>query len=178
MQRGFACFGGVARACNHGFALHHRREDCQLVALRIVRQQRKHRRTLHDFHKGKIQFVQLADEVFVACHGVVKRDTCVGVQRADFDADAFAADGCNQRVHHVQRKTGFVGEAAAVFVLAQVGGIGEELLRQVAVGGVQLYAVKACGNGVFRGLGVVSDDLADFGGVQLARGFVVFRLAR
>jgi hypothetical protein len=39
-------------------------------------------------------------------------------------------------VHHVQREAGFVGEAAAVFVLAQVGGVGEELLRQVAVGGV------------------------------------------
>ena len=62
--------------------------------------------------------------------------------------------------------------------MAQVGGVGQKLLRQIAVGGVQLYAVEACGDGVFGGLGVIGDDLADFGGGQLARGFVVFRPLR
>ena len=62
--------------------------------------------------------------------------------------------------------------------MAQVGGVGQKLLRQIAVGGVQLYAVKACGDGVFGGLGVVGDDLADFGGGEFARGLKIFCVLR
>lgn len=43
---------------------------------------------------------------------------------------------------------------------------------------MQLYAVEACGDGVFRGLGVVGDDLADFVGGKFARGFKIFRALR
>ena len=50
-----------------------------------------------------------------------------------------------------------------------VGAVPQELVQQVTVGGMDFYAIKARGFGVFRGQGIVINDAGDFIGFQCAR---------
>ena len=66
-------------------------EYLDLIALRIMRQQREHGAAFHQFHKSKIKLVQLVDQISVSCQGIIERNARVRVQRTDFDADFAAA---------------------------------------------------------------------------------------
>ena len=91
----------------------------------------------------------------------------------EFDAEEeaggggeFGADGLGD----LKDQAGAVGEAAAVAVGAFVGGLGEELGEEVAVGAVQFDAVVAGFVEEFGGVGEAGDDVVDFfegGGVGL-----------
>ena len=85
------------------------------------------------------------------------------MQRADFNADFVATNGGDNGLHRFQGKARLVFDAAAVFVVALVAGIGEELLRQVAIGGVEFDAIESGFDGIFCRLGVIGNDLPDFG---------------
>ena len=98
----------------------------------------------------------------VGGHRIVERDAGIRMQRADLDAHPVTADGIDDRAHSFQREAGFVGNAAAVLVRALVGGIRQELLGQVAIGGMKLHAVEAGAHGVAGGSAVVGNRLADF----------------
>jgi hypothetical protein len=63
--------------------------------------------------------------------------------RRQADADAVAADGSNRPARDLERQTDAAVDAAAVPVGAQVDDRVEELLDEVAVGGVQLDTVEA-----------------------------------
>ena len=70
------------------------------------------------------------------------------------------------------------GDAAAIFIRAAVGGISQKLLRQIAIGGMQLHAVKSGGHGILGRLGVVGNDLANFRQRQFARRFIFLHALR
>jgi hypothetical protein len=69
-------------------------------------------------------------------------------------------------------------DAAAVLVVAVVGGVADELLEQVVVGGVDLDAVEAGGLGVLGGTTVVLDDHGDLVGGQGPRLHMVLHAVR
>ena len=94
------------------------------------------------------------------------------MQRADFNADFVATNGGNNGLHRFQGKARLVFDAAAVFVVALVAGIGEELLRQVAIGGVEFDAIESGFDGIFCRSGVIGNDLPDFGAREFTRGQV------
>lgn len=98
----------------------------------------------------------------VGGHRIVERDAGIRMQRADLDAHPVTADGIDDRAHSFQREAGLAGNAAAVLVRALVGGIRQELLGQVAIGGMKLHAVEAGAHGVAGGSAVVGNRLADF----------------
>jgi hypothetical protein len=81
--------------------------------------------------------------------------------RRQADAGAAAADGLGHGRHHFQQQAGAVLDAAAVVVGAVVGAGLEELVDQVAVGGVDLDAVEAGADGVLRGVAVGLHDARD-----------------
>lgn len=60
LQLGFAAFTSVSRAC-HKCMWNEFAEYLDLIALRIMRQQREHGAAFHQFHKSKIKLVQLVD---------------------------------------------------------------------------------------------------------------------
>ena len=60
LQLGFAAFAGISRAC-HKCMRNEFAEYLNLIALRIMRQQREHGAAFHQFHKRKIKLVQLVD---------------------------------------------------------------------------------------------------------------------
>ena len=109
---------------------------------------------------------------------IIKGNAGIGMQRADFNADFVAANGGNNGLHRFQGKARLVFDAATVFVVALVAGIGEELLRQIAIGGVEFDAIESGFNGIFCRLGVIGNDLPDFGAREFSRGFVIFRPLR
>jgi hypothetical protein len=63
--------------------------------------------------------------------------------------DAVRAPHFNQPLHHFAQQAHAVFRAAAVIVVAQVGRIAQELVDQVAIGGMELHAVEP-------GLGVLA----------------------
>ena len=72
------------------------------------------------------------------------------------------ADGADD----FEREAGAVGERAAVLVGAVVGERREELVGEVAVGGVDFGEQKAGGGGAFGGGGEVGEDLVHAGAVD------------
>ncbi len=70
----------------------------------------------------------------------------------------FGADG----LRDFEDDAGAVGEAAAVFVSAFVGGVGEKLGQEVAVGAVEFDAVVAGFVKEFGRVGEASDEIVDF----------------
>ena len=51
-------------------------------------------------------------------------------------------------------------------------------MRQVAIGGVEFDAIESGFDGIFCRLGVIGNDLPDFGAREFSRGFVIFRPLR
>ena len=79
------------------------------------------------------------------------------MNRAVFTAAHFV-----NRVDDGERETEAVFAAAAPLVLAQVGDSGDELLNQPAVCAVDFYAVQACVEREFGGMGKVLHHLRHF----------------
>lgn len=94
---------------------------------------------------------------------VIEGNTGIGMQRADFNADFVTANSGNNRLHGFQGKACLVFDTAAVCVIALVGRIRKELLRQIAIGGMEFDAIESGFNGVFCCLGVIGNDLLNFG---------------
>ncbi len=69
-------------------------------------------------------------------------------------------------VGHFEQEAGAVLDRAAVLVRPMVRTVLEELVRQVAVGAVDLDAVEAGDPGVLSGLAIGFDDVGDLAQVQ------------
>ncbi|MCY1370482.1 hypothetical protein D9M69_575740 [compost metagenome] len=109
-------------------------------------------------------------------HHVVEQRLRIGIVRVvgrchgrEPNAGAVAADGFGHGARHFQQKACAVGDAATVVVLAVVASGLEELVDQVAVGGVDLHTVETGGDGVERGVAVVHHDAGYLFGVERAR---------
>ena len=92
-----------------------------------------------------------------------------GGQRRQPHADTVGAPDAGHRRHHLQREAGPVLDGAAVGIGAVVGAVAQELLQQVAVGGMHFHAVEAGRLGTQRGLAIVLDQPRDLVGAQGAR---------
>src|SRR5215212_9856024 len=92
--------------------------------------------------------------------------------RGDANADAFAADGVTDSLGGFDDEAGSGLGRAAVAVGTLVGGGGEELVQEVAVGAMQFDPVQAGVDGRAGGLSVFVDDGRDVLGGQGARGGV------
>ncbi|OAN59573.1 hypothetical protein A7X12_24550 [Sphingomonas sp. TDK1] len=78
----------------------------------------------------------------------------------------FRPDRCGHGVHDLHEKARAVLDAAAVRVGASVRAIAQELVDQVAVGGVHLDAVEPGGERVLGALSVLRDNAGNFGCLQ------------
>ncbi|MNV40756.1 hypothetical protein D3C71_1323720 [compost metagenome] len=102
----------------------------------------------------------------VRVHAAVQRG-----QRGEADADPGGiAHGLDQRARHFVQEADAVFQRAAVFIGARVGVGVQELVDQVAVGGVQFHPVEAGDDGIARRLAVFLDDRADLVDGQFAGG--------
>ena len=89
----------------------------------------------------------------------------VGGGDADPDGEVRGEGGADG-ADDFEGEAGAVGEAAAVFVGAGVGEWGEELVGEVAVGGVDFGEEEAGGGGAVGGGGEVGEDLVHAGAVE------------
>ena len=120
-----------------------------------------------EVHIGQGTLVQLGQQVIE--HGAIPRiafEVHIGTG-GETQAHPLAADAGVDGIHHLQGEAAHVLRAAAVLVGAQVAGVVQELVDEVAVGTVDLHPVKARLDGVGGGLGVILDQL---GNVALAQG--------
>ena len=81
--------------------------------------------------------------------------------RGEVDADAARAEDGDGGVGGLHQQAGAVLDGAAVAVGAAVGAVLQELVEQVAVGGVQLDTVEAGALGIGGGLAELLDDGGD-----------------
>eukprot|EP01022_Parablepharisma_sp_SALTPOND_P021765 TRINITY_DN435_c1_g1_i1.p1 TRINITY_DN435_c1_g1~~TRINITY_DN435_c1_g1_i1.p1 ORF type:complete len:1304 (+),score=494.29 TRINITY_DN435_c1_g1_i1:15351-19262(+) len=114
--------------------------------------------------------VQLLHHIAEECLRIAVGDVVGRADGGEADAHAFAGDHRGDRVHHFQQQTGAVLDAAAVGVGTQVGLVAQELVQQVAVGGVDLDTVEAGLDGQLRRRLVLRNDARQFGQFQRARG--------
>src|SRR5579872_3842921 len=77
-------------------------------------------------------------------------------------------------IHNLKKEAGAVFEAATIVVGALIGERREELVKQVAMGAVNLNQVEACGEGALRGLGKSFDDRGDARFIERLREPVVW----
>ena len=80
-----------------------------------------------------------------------------------------SADRSADGVDNLYQEPTAILDAAAVAVRAFVGLIAQELIDQIAVGGVDLHAVKPGRHGVSRRLSILLDDAGNFGCFERAR---------
>jgi len=93
----------------------------------------------------------------------------VRVGRRHTDTDPVRADRIGNGGGNLDDEPDAVGGRATVAVGALVAAGGQELVEQVAVGGVQLDAVEAGGDGAPGRGGELGDDAGDLVGVEGAR---------
>ena len=119
---------------------------------------------LGEVQVGEPQAIHRAHQVVEEGHGVLVHDDAVEVVHHRIEADAHAAEGqfAAHRLQHLAEQAGAVGVAAAVVVVTGVAAAGEELVEEVAVGGMDLHAVEARVAGLGGGPGEVGDDAGDF----------------
>ena len=102
--------------------------------------------------------------------GRIAVDRSVGaVRRRQTDADPVRADGGDHGGRDLQHEAGAVLDRTAITVVALVGTILEELVDQIAVGGMDLDTVEAGLPRLFGGVDIVSDDALDFVDCQRTR---------
>jgi hypothetical protein len=89
--------------------------------------------------------------------GCCRRPLAVAIGR-ETDRDAIRAPDFDQPLGHFAQQAHAVFRAAAVIVVAQVRRIAQELVDQVAIGGMELHAVEPGELGVLRGAGIVVEQ--------------------
>ncbi|MPM98679.1 hypothetical protein SDC9_145867 [bioreactor metagenome] len=119
--------------------------------------------------EGQAVSGQLVDDVAVERLRVAVERRGKGGQRAEADAGAAGADLADDGLDHLEQQARAVFDAAAVGAAAVIDAVAQELFEQVGVGGVDLDAVEAGGNGVARRLAVILDQAGQLVVTQGAR---------
>lgn len=78
------------------------------------------------------------------------------------------------RIHRLKQKAGAIGYRTAVANGTLVGAVMQELVKEIAIGRVQLHAVKAAALSIFCRLPVIIYDPGYFVGFQRTRSNIVF----
>ena len=116
---------------------------------------------LAQFEKGQAEFLDdLGGRAEGGCGIAIVAALRFAIGRQP-DADPVLAPYIDQRGQHFAQDPGAVFGAAAIFVFAQIGAVAQELVDQIAIGGVKLDPVEA---GLLRILGrlaVILDDARD-----------------
>src|SRR3546814_8994021 len=115
----------------------------QLLAEALVQRRSAGPVGLGEVQEGEIAAGQLAGGVQHRGATISGVETVERALRGDAYADSVAADLLDDRVDHLEQQAGPVLHRAAVAVGALVAGLGQELVQQVAVGGVHLDQVEA-----------------------------------
>ena len=89
----------------------------------------------------------------------------VGGGYADEDGQVLGPRGADS-FYYLEGKTGAIFEASAVLVGALIGERREELVQEIAVGGVYLDEVEACSDGAMGCCDEVGDDLVHAGAIE------------
>ncbi len=120
---------------------------------------------------GQIEWIELLDQVAVSRHDVTVGRRITGIRRhwRKTNADTLAAPDRNHGLGDFQGQSSAVFDGAAVSVRALVGGVAQELVEQIAVGGVHFHAIETGALGIFGGQFVLLDDPWNFRGLQCAR---------
>ena len=125
------------------------------------------------FNQVQVGQVQRRQALHGVCHQRLRVTVGAGVvagrHRRQPHARAAAANGTSHRLRHFQQQPAAVGDAAAVSVAAVVDAVAQELVDQVAVGGVDLDAVETGRDGIARSLRIVGHHACDFFAGQRAR---------
>ena len=96
-------------------------------------------------------------------------DVVERVHRRQPDADAARFPDRQHRLRDLAQQAGAVGYRAAVAVRAMVRAVTQELVEQVAVGGMDLDSIEAGRLGLGGGTAEVLDQRRDLGGLESAR---------
>lgn len=124
---------------------------------------------LDDVHVGQLELGQFPREVGELRDGVGHAHALEGAPGREADAGAVRADGVDDGLGDLEGEARTLLDAAAPGVGAVVAGVLDELVDEVAVGGVDLDAVEAGRDGVPGRLRVVADEGPDLVLGQLAR---------
>lgn len=116
---------------------------------------------VRDVEVREVQAGQLRHQVRVGGVGVGLGDVVEGVARGDAHPGAVGTDLVGDRGGDLDRKAGAVLDGTAVAVGARVGVVGQELVHEVAVGGMDLDAVGARGDRERRSMAEGVDGLLD-----------------
>ena len=84
-------------------------------------------------------------------------------------ADPVRAPNIDQTLQYLAQQAHAVFSRPAIFILAQIGAIANELIDQIAIGTVQLDPVKTGLFGIGSGAAVILDQARDFFNRQSAR---------
>jgi hypothetical protein len=117
---------------------------------------------LDDVEVGEVETVELLGDVREESIGIAVVHVVPLAGGADADGDAAVSPDGDESGDDFEQEARAVFNGAAVLVGAVVAVVLEKLIDEVAVGGVQLDAVKAGIPGALRGLTVVLDDAGDF----------------
>ena len=136
---------------------------------------------LDNVEVGEFEGFEVLNVVRELGDGVGHFHALEGAEGGEADADFVSADGGDDGLGDFEAEARAVGDAAAVAVSAVVAGVLEELVDQVAVGGMDFDAVEAGRDAVFGGLGVQGDEFFDLGfghGLGCGRAFFFGDVAR
>ena len=109
--------------------------------------------------------------------GIAVEHAVVAVERRDAQTDTIRAPDADGGIEHFEHQTGAIFDGAAVRAAALVGAIAEEFVEQVAIGSVDLDAVKTGRFGVLGGFFESGDDAGDLVVAEFTRcdvGFLAF----
>jgi hypothetical protein len=67
-----------------------------------------------------------------------------------------------ERLRHVPQQPDAVFDRAAIGIVAEIAVVPQELVDQIAIGAVQLHAIKASRHRIFCGMHIIADQAGDF----------------
>src|SRR3569833_138108 len=101
------------------------------------------------------------DEVGPLRHGILDSHPLKGAPRDQSDAGPLGTDGLADGLDHLGAKASTLLDGATVLVVAVVAGFRSKLINEVAVGAMDLNAVKSGSDRISGGLRVILDGLVD-----------------
>ncbi len=127
------------------------------------------RRALDDVNISEAPLAQPRHEITEQGGGIGVGDVVGGAHRREPDADARGWPDLEDGLDDFEREARAAFDRAAVGILALVGAVAQELVDEIAVGGVDFDAVEAGALGVAGGLRVVLEDRRDLGRAERPR---------